>query len=362
LGVNFELCDSCGFDTHAISQRLVLVGLDGPDLRAQGEALQNVVIRPNVGPIVDSFYFSLKSIEGFETVVNEHSNAEKLKDTQKRYLLSLGVGVDQRGYFEERLRIGSAHHRIGIPQSLYQCSFQMLQRLLIGHIPGPMRSDQTAFEEMMQFILKITALDMSLAVESYCEARVFGLEESLRSERDERERLHHLAVTDWLTELHNHSHSRYVLEKALAHSRNNQTPLCVIMADLDYFKEINDSHGHLVGDQVLRIAAARMMSGARASDEIGRYGGEEFLFILQNTDIAEGKDVAERVRARINNDTIHASDADISVSLSLGIAQARDSDVVDTLIDRADEALYAAKQAGRDCVRVETPGEAAFNQ
>jgi diguanylate cyclase (GGDEF)-like protein len=134
------------------------------------------------------------------------------------------------------------------------------------------------------------------------------------------------------------------------------------MADLDYFKEINDSHGHLVGDQVLRIAAARMMSGARASDEIGRYGGEEFLFILQNTDIAEGKDVAERVRARINNDTIHASDADISVSLSLGIAQARDSDVVDTLIDRADEALYAAKQAGRDCVRVETPGEAAFNQ
>ena len=351
--MNFELCETCGFDTDAINQRLGLVGLDGPDLHAQGEALQSLVIKPNVGSIVDSFYSSLVAIDGFENIVRKNSNAEKLRDTQERYLLSLGVECDQRRYFEGRLRIGSAHHKIGIPQSLYQCSYQMLQRLLIGHIPGPMRSDQTAYEEMMQFILKITALDMSLAVESYCEARVCGLEASLRSERDERARLHHLAVTDWLTDLHNHSHSRFVLEQALADSRKDQSPLCVVMADLDRFKEINDTHGHLVGDQVLRIAAARIISAARASDEIGRYGGEEFLFILQNTGIDEGRDVAERVRARINSDVIHAVDANIRVSLSLGIAQARDSDIVDTLIDRADAALYAAKLAGRDRVCVE---------
>ncbi|MDH3428986.1 MAG: diguanylate cyclase [Gammaproteobacteria bacterium] len=352
--MNFDLCDSCGFDADTISRRLGLVGLDGPDLRAQAEALQTLVVRPNVGPIVDSFYSSLAAIDGFDKVVSENSNAEKLRGTQKRYLLSLGVDCDQRQYFEERLRIGAAHHRIGIPQSLYQCSFQALQRLLIGYIPAHMRSDESAFKEMIEFILKITALDLSLAVESYCEARVCGLQESLRSERDERARLHHLAITDWLTDLHNHSHSRFVLERALALSREEQSPLCVLMADLDHFKEINDTYGHLVGDKVLRIAAARMISGARASDEIGRYGGEEFLFILQNTDITEGREVAERVRARINSDAVHASDVDIRVSLSVGIAQARDSDVVDTLIDRADAALYAAKLSGRDCVRVET--------
>jgi diguanylate cyclase (GGDEF)-like protein len=108
-----------------------------------------------------------------------------------------------------------------------------------------------------------------------------------------------------------------------------------------------------VGDEVLKITAARMVSGARAGDEIGRYGGEEFLFVLRNNDIDEGKDVSERVLVRINADAVHGGDADMWVSLSLGIAQARECDDVDTLIHRADEALYAAKRAGRNCVRIE---------
>jgi diguanylate cyclase (GGDEF)-like protein len=125
------------------------------------------------------------------------------------------------------------------------------------------------------------------------------------------------------------------------------------MADLDQFKKINDEHGHLVGDHVLRIAAARMVAGARTSDEIGRYGGEEFIFVLQDTDLETAGDVAERVRARMNSDAIHHHKAVINVSLSLGIAQARSDDTVDTLIERADATLYAAKLAGRDCVMLE---------
>ena len=354
--MNFELCKSCGFDAHTIGQRLSLVGLDGPELHVQGKVLQSQVVRPNVSPMVDGFYSSLVAIEEFRSAVSEHSNAERLNTTLKRYLLSLGIGYDQRQYFEERLRIGSVHHRIGIPQSLYQCSYQTLQRLLIENIPEQTRSEPIAFEQMIQFILKITALDMSLAVESYCTARMVGLEKTLRTERGENERLHRLAVTDWLTDLHNHSYSRHVLERALAHSRKTGSSLCVIMADLDRFKGINDTHGHLVGDQVLRIVAARMVSGARANDEIGRYGGEEFLFILEDTDLDEGWAVAERVRARINRDAIHARDVEIMVSLSLGIAQARDGDNVDALIDRADAALYAAKVTGRDRVCIETQG------
>jgi len=349
----FELCESGSFDREAIAQRLSLLGLAGPESRAQGEALQERVIRPNSDAIVDTFYGSLVGIEGFSEIVSEFSDADRLKNTQLRYLQSLGVGFDQRQYFEERLRIGSVHNRIGVPQSLYQCSFQMLQFLLIRHIPRQLQSDRSAFECMIEFILKITALDMSLAVESYCAARVFGLEESLKSVRGEKERLHHLSVTDWLTDLHNHSFSRQYLAESLDRATREESPLCVIMADLDHFKEINDVHGHLVGDQVLRIAAARMISGARAGDEIGRYGGEEFLFILRNTDIAAGKDVAERVRLRVNSDSVRSKNAKIKVSLSLGIAQARVGDNVDALIDRADAALYAAKLAGRDCVRLE---------
>jgi diguanylate cyclase (GGDEF)-like protein len=352
--VIFELCESRGFDAAAIAQHLNMVGLDGSECRAQGEALQDLVIRPNADAIVDNFYESLARNAEFNSIVGERFAAEKLKDTQKQYLLSLGVDFHTSRYFEERLRIGSVHQKIGVPQSLYQCSFQRLQYLLIRNMPRQIRLDDAAFSEMIQFILKISALDMSLAVESYYAARVFGLERSLQSMRGESERLHHLAVTDWLTDLHNHSFSRQFLDDALDRAKMENAPLCVIMADLDRFKEINDSHGHLVGDHVLRIVAARMISGARDGDEIARYGGEEFLFVLENTDIIEGAEVAERVRVRINSDAINSRNEHIQVSLSLGIAQAREADTVDTLIARADAALYAAKLSGRDCVRIET--------
>jgi two-component system cell cycle response regulator len=351
--VIFELCESRGFDAASIAQRLNLVGLAGLECHPQGEALQELVIRPNADAIAGSFYDSVARIEKIGDFVNASSDSSGLKGAQKRYLLGLGVGFDTSRYFEERLRIGSVHQKIGVPQSLYQCSFQVLQNLLIRNIPQQLRLNDSSFEEMINFILKISALDMSLAVESYCAAKTIALEKSLKNVRGERERLHHLAVTDWLTELHNHSFSRQFLAEALICAKVEGSPLCVIMADLDHFKAINDAHGHLVGDHVLRIAAARMMSGARDGDEIARYGGEEFLFILPDTDIKAGGDVAERVRLHIKSDEIQSGNEQIRVSLSLGVAETRAFDTVDTLIARADAALYEAKHAGRDCVRFE---------
>ena len=160
-------------------------------------------------------------------------------------------------------------------------------------------------------------------------------------------------VTDYLTELHNHAYSRHLLAEKLGESRSSRKPLCVIMADLDQFKQINDTHGHLVGDHVLRIAAARMVAAARSGDEIGRYGGEEFLFLLTNTDLAAAAVVAERIRKRVGNDAIRHDDATIRTTVSLGIAEARDADTVDDLIARADAAMYAAKLAGRNRIMLE---------
>jgi len=211
------------------------------------------------------------------------------------------------------------HQKIGVPLSLYQCSFPLLQCELMRHIPRQLRRNEAVFSDLLQFIVKITLLDMSLAVERYFAASVFVLEESLDGVRGEKERLHKLAVTDGLTELHNHAYARHSLANALQHAAANAAPLCIIMADLDHFKKINDAHGHLVGDQILRIAAQCMLAGARVGDEIGRYGGEEFLFILRSTDIAEGRIVAERVRERVGANAIHARNMAINVSLSLGM-------------------------------------------
>ena len=318
-----------------------------------GRVLQDRVIRPNTNAIVHRLYNSFAQIEGFSRVVDEHSSRDRIRKKQEHYLRGLGVDFDRREYFEDRLRIGAVHQSVGVSQTLYQCTFQALQNLLIEYIPPAIRDDEAAFAEMLQFILKITALDMSLAVESYCSARVSDLRKSLESERGETNRLRKIAVTDWLTKLHNHSYSRHYLATALEQAETDGSPVCVVMADLDHFKAINDAHGHLVGDEVLRITAGRLTSGARGDDEVCRYGGEEFLFILQNTDLTGGVEVAERVRARIDEDVMHSGDTALRVTISLGVAQARDGDTVDTLIERADAALYAAKRAGRNCVWAE---------
>lgn len=337
----------------AIAERLALLDLDSADAVVCSELLQQTVIAPNVDRIVDDFCSVLTEEQAFRAVVTEHSNSERLQRTMRRYMLNLGVGFSTPAYFEERRRIGKVHQAIGVSQSLYQSAFRRLQDLVIEHIPARIREDPAAYDRVLKFVLKITTLDMSLAVESYCDARVSGLKESLESERDETERLRKLAITDWLTDLHNHSHSRRCLGAALERAQREDSDLCVIMADLDHFKRINDTYGHLIGDDVLRIAAARMVAGARSHDRVARYGGEEFLFILQHTDLDEGVEVAERVRNRLNSDAIHCGETALDVTLSLGLAQARSSDSVDDLIERADAALYAAKAAGRDCVRTE---------
>jgi len=350
--MDYPLCERCGLDPNAIGDRLRLLELNQAGMDTQGRELQQNVIAPNLDDIVERFYGSLAGVEEFSRIVEEPSMVSRVRARQERYLLSLGVNFRARAYFEERLRIGAVHQRVGVPQSLYQCTYQWLQSLLIECIPRAIRDDDAAFQAMLGFILKITALDMSLAAESYCSARVSDLKQSLASERDKSDRLSKLAVTDWLTNLHNHSYSRRCLEAALVQANSDGSSLCVIMADLDHFKEINDAYGHLVGDEVLQIAAGRMISAARSDDEICRYGGEEFLFILRNTDIVEGDEVAERVRTRINSDAVHSGDQRIKLTLSLGLAEASNDDTVNSLIERADKALYAAKRAGRDCARV----------
>lgn len=315
--------------------------------------LQDLVIRPNLDTIVDRFCTYLQSIEQFGRIVSQHSDLARLQQTQRRYLLSLGVGFRSAAYFADRQRIGAVHQSLGVPQGLYQCASRKLQDLIIEHFPRSIRDRQAAYDDLLGFVLKIMALDISLAVESYCAARLSNLTSSLAHERGKTERLRKLSVTDRLTDLHNHSFSLHSLNAALSRAQRDNTPLCVIMADLDHFKKINDTYGHLVGDDVLRISAARIVAASRAGDQIGRYGGEEFICILQNTGIEGAQDAAERIRTHLCNDPVRSGDYDIPVTVSMGISCAGEHDTVSTLIERADAALYEAKAAGRNCVRTE---------
>jgi diguanylate cyclase (GGDEF)-like protein/PAS domain S-box-containing protein len=163
--------------------------------------------------------------------------------------------------------------------------------------------------------------------------------------------LHRMATIDALTGLANRQHFFGLAQRELARTQRGAHPLAAFMIDVDHFKPINDTHGHAVGDIVLRTLAARFGEGTRGTDICGRLGGEEFAVILPDTDRETALHVAERLRAAVARTPFAVGDAlTLSVTVSIGVAMLSPGDDLDKLLARTDEALYAAKNGGRNVV------------
>jgi diguanylate cyclase len=173
--------------------------------------------------------------------------------------------------------------------------------------------------------------------------------------RERNAELHTLATQDMLTRLPNR---RYLLQRLSAEvarsSRREHRPgnVTVCLIDLDEFKRINDTLGHGVGDAVLQAVAERMQTALRESDCLGRFGGEEFLAILPDTDNAGGEAMAQRIRATLAGVSIPELPAGWRITATVGVAESRPDERLEDTLARADEALYEGKRAGRDQVRV----------
>ena len=181
-------------------------------------------------------------------------------------------------------------------------------------------------------------------------ARIAELQEQLIAAR---ERLRIEATHDSLTGLLNRAAFFEGFHKEIIRARRYRTPLALIMADIDHFKAINDRRGHPIGDAVLRETARRLRASMRASDVIGRYGGEEFVVAAPDCGMEDAIALAERFRTCICTLPIAVADDEVFVTMSLGVAATCDMDEADRLVPVADEALYRAKHAGRNKVEVE---------
>ncbi|MEA5445917.1 GGDEF domain-containing protein [Gammaproteobacteria bacterium AB-CW1] len=162
------------------------------------------------------------------------------------------------------------------------------------------------------------------------------------------QQLRQSALTDPLTGLLNRRAMDQELAAAHALSRRHHQRYAVIMADLDYFKQVNDSHGHDVGDEVLVELAHRLSASVRAEDRVSRWGGEEFLILLQNTDKEPAYLVAEKVRQVVGNQDFKTSAGRLSLTISLGLAINEGTEDAEAVVTRADKALYEAKRNGRN--------------
>ncbi len=160
------------------------------------------------------------------------------------------------------------------------------------------------------------------------------------------------ATHDSLTGLWNRYAILGILEKQLARSTRDGDEIAVIMTDVDHFKKVNDNYGHLAGDEVLRQTARKIKNSLRQYDEVGRYGGEEFLLVLPGCNSEAAVNIAERIRLEFEETPIVSSEGTFPVRLSFGVAitNGKDCAKTDNVVGLADEALYKAKEGGRNRV------------
>ena len=157
------------------------------------------------------------------------------------------------------------------------------------------------------------------------------------------------ALTDELTRLPNRRALAQRFLQAMQHAKRHREQIAFLMMDLDRFKGVNDTYGHLNGDAVLAELASIFGEEVRESDVCARYGGEEFAMVIHETDLDGARSLAERIRSKVESTTFAGG---VRLTISIGIAATDDSDLFTTLLERADNALYAAKQGGRNQVRV----------
>jgi len=335
-----------GFTLARRRALLALIGLEKAD-HAHAAWLQKNVIAPHIDQIIDEFYRRLWKNPQAKNILRQGFELAHLRATQRMYLLTLGIGFDSAAYFEGRLRVGAAHARIPVPLSLYQGTYSWLQCLILARLSAVVKTPRR-HRALTAYLIKIAALDMSLAIETYHGARLGALQKSISTLRGQALDLHRRVDTDAFTGLVNHARILMILKQGLA--KVSERPLSIIIADVDKFKSINDTYGHLIGDKVLQGITGRLRSAARRGDVVGRYGGDEFMVVLKNTPARTARTIAERMRARVGDGPLDLDSRAVRATLSAGVATARASDNDEILIARADAALYRAKRTGRNRV------------
>jgi diguanylate cyclase (GGDEF)-like protein len=200
------------------------------------------------------------------------------------------------------------------------------------------------------------ALAIVLISVSFIGGNISSLRRDLSASRKKLQasliKIREMAIHDDLTGFYNRHHLMELIETENSRSVRTGSVFSLVMMDIDKFKNINDTFGHQAGDNVLITFSAIIRSILRKTDFCGRYGGEEFLIVLTETDLQEAKVFAERIRACVEESFFPDLGADSRVTVSIGIARHRNKEDVEKTISRADEAMYKAKKGGRNLVEV----------
>jgi len=288
-------------------------------------------------------------IDGNERLTDKQSRElyERFFDRQKDQVALLEMRQDLQRVLSELLSFVSTGS---------VASKKTTEKLLfiINQIHPDMSPEQV--HSIIENVLTETRLSMSNS--SLLTERLNSTSAEIQELKKDLENAKREAKTDMLTNLANRKAFDELLEKATRDSDASGLELCMIFCDLDLFKNINDKHGHLVGDQVLKVVATSLKGAVKGRDLVARYGGEEFAIVLLNTSLENVKKLAENIRIDIASKHIQRKDtreALGTITMSFGVARYFPSEGPESFLQRADRALYMSKRKGRNAVSEAPP-------
>ncbi|MGE8496348.1 MAG: diguanylate cyclase domain-containing protein [Pseudomonas sp.] len=349
----------------------------------------------------DAWYFRVRNMdEPYEISVDpDMANADRLTffinfkvfDYQERFIGVAGVGLtvdavvklvddyqkryDRNIFFTDRhgnlVLTGAEGGPMGARRGQHLSDVPDMEQLL-AVLPQPKSGNYRYDEHQRNHFLNvryIPELEWFLFVDKHEEGALAGVRHSLYLNllicllvtvivlilvslaiRRYQRRIAALATTDSLTDLPNRRGFELHMEQALQEAQRDGSPLCALLLDLDNFKQINDRHGHLAGDEVLRRFADQLRGTLRQSDILCRWGGEEFILLLKNTERHTAHELAEKLRQHCADQRYAVGGEELQVTVSVGLSQWQPGEGLHDLLGRTDRALYRAKQAGRDRV------------
>jgi len=346
-----SLCDQLQITAEELQARLAFLSFGEQDGRNLVEIRD--VISSRVDEIIGEFYGHLMQFEELRGILSDPKLVERLKGSQRQYLLSLGQLGDGVEYAEARLRIGLTHERVGFKQKWYLGAYHKLFELILQRLVVRYSGDACRLSSLVLTLNKVLRLDEIFVVETYCHATMQRLEDSLCQLKDAHRQLIEISRLDPLTQADNRRALMESLELELSRSHRYHHPFALLFLDIDHFKEINDRYGHAFGDHVL-LHVVQLAGGIiRPPDIIGRYGGEEFVIGLVECDQAGALQIAERIRQKIAQDQFAWEHRATAVTVSIGVVMlSPEIDQVETLVTHADQAMYHAKHRGRNRVEL----------
>ncbi|MBB1488558.1 GGDEF domain-containing protein [Oceanospirillum sediminis] len=333
-----------------IRSRMELLGLDQSELNVL--PVFRDVIEQNIDNIVDQFYRIQTEIDAISLLIGDADTLMRLRTAQRNYVIDLFSGQYNSEYVNNRLRIGLVHKRIGVEPKLYLSAVRALKQIII-EVMTDCCPDNADSDKAIDVLDKLFYFDITLVFDTYIGSLVGEIETAKRHTENyaknledqvaiRTRQLEEQARKDSLTNVYNRRAMKDVLWRELSMAKRRKTTLSLAYFDINDFKKINDSYGHMRGDEVLRILGQILTDCSRSTDLAFRYGGDEFCLVLPECNCNQAKLVTDKVQELF---LAHFPD----FSFSLGLAQFNPDDDIDgdELIQLADEKMYQAKKKSK---------------